>query len=302
MKQYALRNKIVIGRQFLESDPIKGIAYFEEVINEMSSHLSEEDYIDLAFAYQDLNQLEKALQTYLLMKEHYPECSRVYYGIAMMYEELQMLQEAIEHYKTAIKMNPDYFEALFYLAGIYDDLDMVDESMTCYHRAYEINPNDYWVNVNLGSVYESIDQDLKAYTYFQRALSIEVHYMAIFNLGVIAKKQNNIEESIACYQKVITLQPDYGYAYLNLSVIYRDRNDLKAAIDILTQGINKTEKISYLYYHRACNFALSGDKENAMKDLAEAIRLYPDFENYMKQDEDLKFMKKEMESLFHKLS
>jgi len=298
MKQYALQNKLVIGRQFLDTDIQKSIGFFEEVMNSMPSLFCEEDLIDFAFAYQDAKEFQKALSVYSFMTESFPLSSRGYYGMAMIYEDLQDFEQAIIYYKKAIDINPFYFEAYFYLAGIYDDMDCVDESIEIYTKALELSPNDYWCHVNLGSVYESIDQDDLATDYFKKALSIDYHFMAVFNLGVVAKKNHRMEESISYYLDVIRMQKDYGYAYLNLSIIYRDQNKIADAVDILSLGIANTIDKSYLYYHRACNYALLNRRDQAIGDLRVALKLYPDFESYMTHDEDLKTMQQEMKQLF----
>jgi len=60
---------------------------------------------------------------------------------------------------------------------------------------------------------------------------------ADYNLGVALQEQGELEEAIACYQRVLELNPNYGEVYLNLGKIYQDRNNLKEAISAYRQGL-----------------------------------------------------------------
>ena len=109
----------------------------------------------------------------------------------------------------------------------------------------------------------------------------------LFNMAVILAKLNQIEQSIHYYEKVLTLVPPNPYACLNLAVIYKNQGSIKKGIEYLTKGIFLTEQ-PFLFYNRACFYALMNENVRSLKDLKTAIKYYPDFEAYSKTDPDLK--------------
>ena len=303
MKNYSFENKLVLARSFIDKDKKRALSYYEAVFKHKIDLMTEDDFIDLALAYQDFNEIEKSFGVYLALLESFPESDRAYYGLAVLSEDLNQAQEAIKYYLKAIEKNEKYFEAHFYVAGVYDDIKDNKSAIKYYKKALELKPNHYYANLNLGSIYESINEDDEAYVFFMKALEIDYHYMALFNLGVLASKDQHDEKAIEYYEECLRLNPVYAYAYLNWSLIYKNRDQMNKAIDILTQGIEATKSTSYLYYHRACNYALIQDKEKSIKDLKVALQLYPEFAGYMDSDEDLDFIRQDInEWLKHKKS
>ena len=299
MKDYSIENQLVLARKFIEEDLNRAVACYEIVFSQKPDLMTEDDFIDLALAYEDLNEIEKGFNVYQALLDSFPESDRGYYGLGVLSEELEKPEEAIKFYQKAIDKNPDYFEAYFYMAGVYDDLDKSLEAIKNYKIALELNPQHYYTNLNLGSIYESLHDDDIAYDYFMKALDIDYHFMALFNLGVLAKKAQRLDLAIEYYEDCIRLNPEYGYGYLNWSLIYKDKNQIEQAIEILTIGIEATENMSYLYYHRACNYALLGDKDKCISDLQVALKLYPNFDKYMVKDEDLTSVQAEVNNLIH---
>lgn len=297
MKEYSIENQLVLARKFIEEDMNRAVACYEIVFNEKPELMTEDDFIDLALAYEDLNEIEKGFKVYEGLLSSFPESDRGYYGLGVLSEELDKAEDAIVFYQKAIELNNEYFEAYFYMAGVYDDIENSQEAIKNYKIALELNPEHYYTNLNLGSMYESLDEDDIAYDYFMKALDIDYHFMALFNLGVLAKKAKHLDKAIEYYEDCLRLNPEYGYGYLNWSLIYKDKNQIDDAIRILTKGIEATGQVSYLYYHRGCNYALLHEKEKCVKDLQIALKLYPDFDKYMVSDEDLIEVQPEVNNL-----
>lgn len=297
MKEYSIENQLVLARKFIEEDIDRAVSCFEIVFKEKPELMTEDDFIDLALAYEDLNEIEKGFNVYKGLLESFPESDRGYYGLGVLSEELDKPEDAITFYKQAIDKNDKYFEAYFYMAGVYDDIDNSDEAIKNYKLALDLNPNHYYTNLNLGSMYEGLNEDDLAYDYFMKALDIDYHFMALFNLGVLAKKAKHPDKAIEYYEECTRLNPEYGYGYLNWSLIYKDQDQFDKAIEILTMGIDVIGNVSYLYYHRGCNYALLRQKEKCVQDLQVALKLYPDFDKYMVTDEDLTEVQPEINNL-----
>ena len=241
MKNYSIENQLVLARKFIEEDIKRGLRCFEIVFNQKPELMTEDDFIDLALAYEDLNEIEKGFDIYLALLSSFPESDRGYYGLAILSEELNKPDDAIKYYAKAIEKNSKFFEAYFYMAGVYDDIDDNIAAIKYYKIALELNPNHYYTNLNIGSIYESLNEDEEAYKYFIKALDIDYHFMALYNLGVLAKKDNYKDKAIEYYEECLRLNSEYGYGYLNWSLIYKEDNKLDKAISILTRGIKNCD-------------------------------------------------------------
>ena len=63
-------------------------------------------------------------------------------------------------------------------------------------------------------------QYAKAMDYFRRALEIQPnHAAALNNLGSCYLEQGQIEEAVACYKKVLSIQPDFAEATTRLAYL-----------------------------------------------------------------------------------
>jgi tetratricopeptide (TPR) repeat protein len=105
-------------------------------------------------------------------------------------------------------------------------------------------------------------------------------------MGVIWSKLGYIEKAVEAYKTSIGMKQDNPYPYLNLSIIYKDRNDYMRAVDVISDGIRNNISCSFLYYNRALFLMHSGSLEDSMKDLETAITLSPELLDYLDKDEE----------------
>ena len=84
----------------------------------------------------------------------------------------------------------------------------------------------------------------------KKSISYICTYLILFNLGVVHKKLNNIDQAISYYERAIELNLKHGYSFLNLAVLYKEMNQYDIALSILNRGIQFNETMSVLYYNR----------------------------------------------------
>ncbi len=276
-----------MARQLSDADPVKARECFRKVMATATHLMTEEDFLTYGFACEDDDDFQVAKKVYESLTLEFPQSFRGFYALGVVNEELENLEEAELAYLKAIELKEDFVEAYFFLAGVYDDMDQDKKAESNYLKTVELEDDHFFGWLNLGSIYEGQNKNEKAKACFEKALSIEEHYMAYFNLGVVASKNKTYEEAIVLYEKSIGLNPEYGYAYLNLALVYKAKDQYLQGIKVLNRGIQETEDVSYLFYHRACFYVHLGITDKAMKDVKEAIRLHPGFEKYMLKDKEL---------------
>jgi tetratricopeptide (TPR) repeat protein len=104
-------------------------------------------------------------------------------------------------------------------------------------------------------------------------------------MGYDQKAQEYYWESIRGYNH-------YPYSFLNLSLLYKNEEQLERAILVISEGIRCNPKASFLYYNRACFLAMSGNADDAFVDVVRAAKLNPSFISYAEKDEDLESVRK----------
>lgn len=113
-----------------------------------------------------------------------PDNANLYYNLAFLYDQIEETEKAIESYKKAVELEPDYFDANFNLAVVYynraadrikrsNEMDLKtyqkegkkleDEakedfkrSLPYFEKAHEINPQDLTVLETLQTVYSQL--------------------------------------------------------------------------------------------------------------------------------------------------
>lgn len=264
--------------------PLKALNYFLKAYEETQD---EDLLIDIALLYQELGNTTKAYETFETILEKNPEECIAYYGIATLLDEEEKYAEATSYYEKAVEINPFYDRAYFFLAGAYDALEEKSKAITCYERVLELIPDDFWTLTNLGAIYEEQCDVTTAYRLFKKAYEVDnTHSIASFNLAVVLGKLGKLQEAVYYYEKSLKADHTYPYAYLNLGVLYKEHNDIPKGIEVLTEGITYAPE-SFLYYNRACFYALLNHKEEALSDLKVAYVMSEGFIAYSKQDEDL---------------
>jgi len=91
-------------------------------------------------------------------------------------------------------------------------------------------------------------------------------------------------------KKQLNKKKDYAYSYLNLGVLYRDKEFVKEAIDIFTDGITNNVESVFLYYNRACCYHKINFDKKAEDDIIEVLKLQPHMNKYIENDKELQLL------------
>ena len=259
---------------------------FEEVILD---NPNEDIYLDYAILLQESNQTCKAKKTYEKMISLYPSFASGYYGLATIYDDEKSYDKAIFYYEECLQYDNTYDSAYFNLGGIFEDLKDYQKAKINYEKAIMFNPKSFWAYLNLGHIYEIENQNQRALELFLKAKTLEENSIVYFNLGVVYRKLNKIDDAINAYYKALEFEDVYPYTFLNLAVIYKDcYKNYDKALKIYNEGIKLFPKMTVLYYNRACIYAIINEYEKSIDDLIICIELDKDFIEYMKNDMELK--------------
>ena len=94
---------------------------------------------------------------------------------------------------------------------------------------------------------------------YQRALQLKPDYAeAHNNLGTALQDQGQIAEALACYQRALQLKPDYAEAHNNLGVALYARRDLAGALASYRQALRLRPDFAEAHWNLATALALTG--------------------------------------------
>lgn len=95
------------------------------------------------------------------------------------------------------------------------------EASALFSNITELDPKLASPHTNLGILYYREDKTQEAETAFKKALELDdKDYVAANYLGMIYRAQGRFSDAEAAYKQALAAKPDYGYAHLNLAILY----------------------------------------------------------------------------------
>ena len=162
--------------------------------------------INRAISLFNNGQTRECLEETLRARKRYPDEPFIYNLLGVLYAQIECFEDSIENYSKAIKLNPNYLEAITNLGIVYDTMSDFTKAETYFNKALSLNPTNISVLYNLAN--------------------------CLFNKAITLKEAGQIEEAEENYKRAIHLYPKHIGSYQNLSLIYRDRGQIKEALNI----------------------------------------------------------------------
>ena len=162
------------------------------------------------------------------------------------------LDRAIYHFEKAIEHDPEYARAWAALGAVYDLKggflsipELSEKAIDLEKKAIELNPRLSHAHQWLGAAYNGLGRHDEAIESIKEAIRLEPN-----NAGAHASLaraywigKGLIEEGITELQHALTLNPDQGYAYLQLALLHTIRGDYRSAEVAARQAIELQEKL-----------------------------------------------------------
>ena len=132
-----------------------------------------------------------------------------------------------------------------------------------------------------GTKYANLGQLDTAISCYEKALSIKPDYAeAHYNLGFSHHRLGQLDAAVRSYKKVVAIKPDYAKAHNNkiLSVIYFFTNgQIPDAIDTLEALIKDNPNDALLFNMIGGCYASLGQPDMAVKNYEQALAIKPDY-------------------------
>jgi len=201
---------------------------------------------------------------------------------------LKRYDESINTLNNILAIDRLQPEAFFMLGMNFRELDQQEMAKNSFQTAVENDPEllDAWMM--LGNILEKEGDD-KALVCYNNILLVDAENVEAMHAKAFYFQNNkDIDKALEIYREINLIDPKYSDAYLNAGLLHLELDSLQKAnelFNIMTQ-IDLTNPIPYFY--RAYTFELVGQKEKAIRDYEQALKLAPDLKEAKQALESLR--------------
>ncbi|MEI3649727.1 MAG: tetratricopeptide repeat protein [Dolichospermum lemmermannii FEM_B0920] len=197
---------------------------------------------------------------------------------------LKRYDEAITDFTQSITINPQYPGGYYNRGVTYSLQEKFAQAIDDYTQAIAIHPQGIKAYSNRAAAYYSQGKIDSAINDLTQAIAIDSQYAtAYYNRGLIYYEQGNLEEAKTNFKNAIAINPkEYKIplnfllleAYHNRASAYYKAGKMEQAIQDYTQIIAIDTKDAQVYGLRGVLYLLTGNKQQAIKDLETAKQLF----------------------------
>ncbi|RMH71051.1 MAG: tetratricopeptide repeat protein [Gemmatimonadetes bacterium] len=195
------------------------IGFLERVLELDPTHLPAR--LDLARAYVESNQLEKATREYSEVVRCDAENDAAYYELGHLYQTMNMVDQAKYCFQMVLKHNSRHKLALFALGQCEYRLGNTEEAFQIFKVVTEVDPQNPEAFYHLGLMFDLKKMPDGALVAYKKAITLNPdHVLAHVNLGAVLAGKDHFDAAFQSFQKAIDLNPQYPFTYYNLGVMF----------------------------------------------------------------------------------
>lgn len=169
--------------------------------------------------------------------------SNTYFNRALVYQELNQLDSALNDYSYVISNDKDNKFSYFNKGFIYYQKSMNDSALFYFSEVLRADPNDLDALYNRANIYyESGDCKLSEIDYFKLIKNKKEDEFIYLNLGNCYFKSSDFAKSIEYYSKSISKNKNMISAYYNRAQSFKSIKNYKFALVDLKFVLNNLEK------------------------------------------------------------
>ena len=252
--------------EYFRKNYSNAIDYYTTFLNAYPEHLEASE--NLANVYYASGQADKACDIYSVLYKKYPSAFKDYthYGMALF--DTKQYKPASEILTKALEDNKDDELILAKLALSYQYLGDNDKAFELYAKTFALNPEltalrfDY---ANLLGNMEKNEEAIEQYKTYIKAFPNDAN--AYKNLGLVYKRQNDLDLALFNIQKAYTLDSSDNDIKKELALCYHQKQDYINALKFYDMVLSAEPDNYELLANKALTL-------HAMNNYVTAIELY----------------------------
>ena len=271
MKKIDLNKNIESAKFYLKAgNPLEANKIFQELLK------TNNDSFDLLYEYalfcKVLKNYNLAKRVFLTLIRKFPASINSYILLAEILRMESNFNDAEKILQKALKINPYHGDLIYNTSLLYFSLRNFDHALTYINKAIKLSRNNFIYQLLKSEIYinkNNIDEalhtlkDLENNNKVQKDNNKEIRISILLANAYIKKREYEEAENILL--KLTKKHKTLELAYLNLSILYRDKNQLSKSIEILKKGINLSPNYMPFYTNLACFYRNSGQLKLAIE-------------------------------------
>ena len=250
---------------FLEANQI-----FQELLK------SNNDSFDLLYSFglfcRDLKNFNLAKRIFLNLINKFPSSINSYILLAEILKIENKFKDAERVLQKAVKINPNHGDLLYNFSLLYFALRNFDYATVYIDKAIKLSINNDIYKILKSEIYinkfkidEALNilEDLNNINRIKKDRNKEIRINILLADAYLKKRK--YEEAEIILLKLIKKYQRLEIAYLNLSILYNDKNQLSKSIQILKKGINLSPNFTPFYKNLASFYRNSGQLKLAIE-------------------------------------
>ena len=244
---------------------------------QLTSVADRELYVAVAQVKQKTNLKKGVALLEAAIEKHRPEQPEFYFDLAEAYSESGQGEKAISLYQRALGLKPDFRPAQHKLGVALAKAGQLSRAVEVLEGATRLTPQDATMLNDLALVYRRQGRVADAVTALQKVVKLDPDMpQAYNNLGGSLSELGDRAAAETAFRAAIRVQPDFGAAHTNLANLIAARGDFRAAEYHFEKAIQLDPKYAAARYDYALVLGQREMFEKARGQLEEAVRLDPD--------------------------
>jgi tetratricopeptide (TPR) repeat protein len=211
------------------------------------------------------------------------EVGRNYLSLGTLFFQRGYLAEAKAAFEQASRENPSSAEALYGIGSIYLNQNMNAEAREVFERIVKLQadyPNtlpDTWNNLGViatrdGQIEESIQ-------HFQHSLRLNPHHLAALdNLGNAYRVEKRWEEARQAFERALSVSPDDPEANYSLAMVFAQTDDTAKAYEYFQRALKARPVYPEALNNLGVLYLRTQRRDQAVATFEQCIRVAPAFE------------------------
>jgi tetratricopeptide (TPR) repeat protein len=267
-----------LGKIYLNKDNQFDNPFYSEAIKQFNkarklgvdpTHL----HRDLAISYQGLGRLEEAASEYEIALKNNGEAND-YVNLAFLYKKLGDIENAIKYFGKSVELDSDLTSSYLNLGKLYLSKNEFEEAVYYLEKGVNSNPSFVAMRFELARAYFLSQNFEKAAIEFEKVIEKNKnYYRAYYYLGEIKLEHGKTQEAINMYQQSLNINTNYANAYIALGNIFLEQDNFYKAVANFSSAIDKNTINPEGHYYLALAYIKLNMKEAAIAELKTTLHL-----------------------------